>query len=276
MGDGAPNNWFQTRRDESRGVEALRAGLKTHSYSRHAHETYAVGVTEAGSQSFWCRGIRHRTRPGSVILFAPLDLHDGHATTDEGVVYRMLYLDAIRLEAVARERGRLSGFRAAVADHPPLAAAIRRYAGEIDRGDDALAASEAYLALVEALVGLAGEGRPLGERLPPSLKRVRELMHEEMAERLSVEDLAEVAGLGRFQLLRAFSRRFGLPPSDYLRTIRLEAAKRRLAAGEVPAEVAAAVGFVDQPHLTRLFKRAYGVTPGAYRGDFRPVGSPSR
>jgi len=276
MKSGVPQNWFCTRRDESRGVEALRAGLRTHSYSRHAHETYAIGVTEAGSQSFWCRGVRNRTRPGSVILFAPLDLHDGHATTDEGVVYRMLYLDAERLERAARERGRLSGFRAAVADHLPLAAAILRYAREIDGGDDTLAASEAYLVLVEALVGLAGEGRPLGERLPPTLTRVRERMHDEMAERLTVEDLAEVARLGRFQLLRAFSRRFGLPPSDYLRTIRLEAAKRRLAAGEAPADVAAAVGFVDQPHLTRLFKRAYGVTPGAYRGDFRPAGGPSR
>jgi AraC-like DNA-binding protein len=273
MGEVVPHDWFQTRRDEQRGVEALRAGLHSHSYSRHAHETYAIGVTEAGSQSFWCRGARHRTRPGSVILFAPLDLHDGHASTSDGVVYRMLYLDAIRLEAAARERGRLVGFRAAVAEHPPLAAAILRYGREIDRDEDALAASEAYLGLVEAL---AGEGRPLGERLPPSLARVREIMHEDMAERLTVEDLADVADLGRFQLLRAFIRRFGLPPSAYLRTIRLEAAKRRLAAGEAPADVAAAVGFVDQPHLTRLFKRAYGITPGAYRGDLRPSNSLSR
>ncbi|MFC7398624.1 AraC family ligand binding domain-containing protein [Chelatococcus sp. GCM10030263] len=272
---GVPNDWFHTRRDEQRGVEALRAGLHSHAYSRHAHETYAIGVTEAGSQSFWCRGVRHRTRPGSAILFAPLDLHDGHASTSEGVIYRMLYLDAPRLEAAARERGRLTGFRAAVADHPPLAAAILRYAREVDRDDDVLAVSEAYFSLVEALVGLAGEGRPLGERLPSTLARVRELMHEEMAERLTVEDLAEVAGLGRFQLLRGFSRRFGLPPSAYLRTIRLEAAKRRLAAGDAPADVAAAVGFVDQPHLTRLFKRAYGITPGAYRRDLGLASSPS-
>jgi AraC-like DNA-binding protein len=274
--DGVPNDWFRTRRDEQRGVEALRAGLHSHAYSRHAHETYAIGVTEAGSQSFWCRGVRHRTRPGSVILFAPLDLHDGHASTADGVVYRMLYLDAGLLDATAQERGRLAGFRAAVAEHPPLAAAILRYAREIDGEEDALAASEAYLGLVEALVGLAGEGRPLGERLPPSLARVRELMHEAMEERLTVEDLAAVAGLGRFQLLRAFSRRFGLPPSAYLRTIRLEAAKRRLAAGDAPADVAAAVGFVDQPHLTRLFKRAYGITPGAYRGDLGLATSPPR
>jgi AraC-like DNA-binding protein len=47
--------------------------------------------------------------------------------------------------------------------------------------------------------------------------------------------------------------------------IRLVRARRMLAAGEPPAAAAAACGFADQSHLGRWFRRAYGLTPGAYR-----------
>ena len=64
---------------------------------------------------------------------------------------------------------------------------------------------------------------------------------------------------------RAFTRRYGAAPATYLRWIRLERAKRMLAAGEAPAQVAAATGFTDQAHLTRRFKGAYGVTPARFQ-----------
>jgi AraC-like DNA-binding protein len=112
-----------------------------------------------------------------------------------------------------------------------------------------------------------GRGRfpDCGGEADRALRRVRDTMHGEMAEPLTVARLAAAAELGRFRLIRAFRRRFGLPPSVYLRTLRLEAAKRLLAEGDAPAAVAATVGFADQSHLNRLFKRAYGLTPGAYR-----------
>ena len=59
-------------------------------------------------------------------------------------------------------------------------------------------------------------------------------------------------------------RAHGLPPHAYLLQLRLGHAKRLLAAGEAPAAVAAAVGFVDQSHLSRRFKGAFGITPGQY------------
>src|SRR5207253_708751 len=93
--DGIPTmvrrDWFHVTHDAALGIEGLRAQLDTYAYGRHAHDTWAIGVCEAGSQTFTCRGARQRTRPGSVILFEPFDLHDGYATTGDGVVYRMLY-----------------------------------------------------------------------------------------------------------------------------------------------------------------------------------------
>jgi len=77
--------------------------------------------------------------------------------------------------------------------------------------------------------------------------------------------VAEAAGCSRFAAYRAFRSRFGLSPSDYQRQLRLRAARRALAGGAAVADAAAATGFADQAHLTRWFRRCYGITPGAYR-----------
>ncbi|WP_316317403.1 helix-turn-helix domain-containing protein, partial [Clavibacter michiganensis] len=74
-------------------------------------------------------------------------------------------------------------------------------------------------------------------------------------------------GLSRYQLLRAFRTSTGMPPYAWLAQHRVARARGLLDAGLRPAEVAALVGFADQAHLTRWFRRVPGVTPAAYRNS---------
>ena len=60
---------------------------------------------------------------------------------------------------------------------------------------------------------------------------------------------------------------YGVSPSEYQRQLRVREARRLLAAGVAPATAAAEAGFADQPHLTRWFRRYYGITPAAYRAS---------
>jgi AraC-like DNA-binding protein len=94
---------------------------------------------------------------------------------------------------------------------------------------------------------------------------VREVLRGSFDAELSAADLAEAAGCSRFAVYRAFRAAYGMAPSDYRRQVRLAEARRLLASGRPVGEVAAAVGFADQSHLTRWFVRSYGLTPGAYR-----------
>ena len=82
---------------------------------------------------------------------------------------------------------------------------------------------------------------------------------------LTAHDLAAAAGCSRYAAYRAFRQAYGLSPSDYQRQLRVQTARRLLSAGGAPAQVAADAGFADQAHLTRWFRRYYGVTPGTYR-----------
>ncbi len=100
--------------------------------------------------------------------------------------------------------------------------------------------------------------------------RVRAFLHDSDASQVTtLADLAAAAGCSRFAAYRAFRSRYGLSPSEYQRQLRLRAARRDLATGAAVADVAAAAGFADQAHLTRWFRRCYGITPGAYRAADR-------
>jgi AraC-like DNA-binding protein len=247
-------------------IESLRARLETWSYGRHAHVDYAVGITEAGSQTFTSRGMRHRTRPGSVILFNPFELHDGRATTEAGVLYRMLYIPVPEMRAALEDAEGIGSpepaFRAPSVDDLQLFASIRRLA-EASESGEALLLEERLVCLARLLAAHAGSPQDATSR-PPGINRVCERVRAEPAAPVRISDLAREAGVGRFELIRAFHLRFGMPPSAWVRTVRLEAAKAMLATGAAPSAVAAETGFADQAHLTRWFRRSYGAPPGAF------------
>ena len=76
--------------------------------------------------------------------------------------------------------------------------------------------------------------------------------------------LADLAGVHRVSLVRAFRRCFGLPPHAWQIEMRIERARERLRRGADHADLAIDLGFYDQSHFIRHFKRIVGVTPGTY------------
>ena len=101
--------------------------------------------------------------------------------------------------------------------------------------------------------------------MPAVALRARDYLQEHFRSDINLDDLARACGVDRFRLTRAFKRAFGLAPHAYLVQLRLARARRLLAAGWSPAAVAMDLGFADQSHLGRWFRRAYGLTPATYR-----------
>jgi AraC-like DNA-binding protein len=256
----AAREWTRFRRVPEVSAEAMAAHFVAHVYHRHSHDTYSFGVTEEGAQAFRCRGADHLSTAGLVMAFNPDDPHDGHAGDPAGFTYRMVHVDPEVLTQAGLPRPL---FREPVIDDPRLAARVRRAARTLLGDPDPLAAQEALDTLVLAAAGRGSGWRPTLVAGP--METVRDLLHASYPDRVTADRLAEVAGRSRFQVYRLFRSRYGLPPSDYLRQLRLSAARRALAAGEPVAAVAAATGFADQAHLTRWFRRAYGVTPAVYQ-----------
>ena len=265
MKNTAGGDWARYWRADGVPVEAMHAHFTSHVYHRHSHESYSFGVTETGAQAFTCRNGRHVSGRGMVMAFNPDDPHDGHAAVDGGFTYRMVH---IWPEFFASLTGSpLPLFRSPVIEDPAMAASVRRLHRALTGGASELERYERLAGTARLLVRHAsGREPPRREADRLVAARVRELIRDNAGGgELTADDLAAAAGCSRFAAYRAFRQAFGLSPSDYQRQLRVQAARRLLSAGVAPASAAAEAGFADQAHLTRWFRRYYGVTPGAYR-----------
>ncbi|GII79328.1 transcriptional regulator [Sphaerisporangium rufum] len=253
----------------------MHAHFERHVYHRHSHETYSFGVTEAGAQSFTCRGASRTSVAGMLMVFNPDDPHDGHAATEQGFTYRMLHVGPdLVADVLAAAAGRPVGpplFAEPVVRDAGAARAVRRLHRALLDGAPPLRRDELLDTVVAGLARRAG-GRPVEPRAAgsaPEMARTariaREVLHDRDQGEITAAELAAAAGRSRFAVYRSFHAVYGMAPSDYQRQLRLRAARGLLAAGRSPAQAAAEAGFADQSHLTRWFTRCYGVTPGAYR-----------
>ncbi|SEG78206.1 AraC-type DNA-binding protein [Thermomonospora echinospora] len=233
-------------------------------FSPHRHDTYAVGVTLAGVQTFRYRGERHHCLPGQWHILHPDELHDGAAGTEDGFGYRIIYLDPALVQNALG--GRALPF---VADPvirptgmPPLPTG---YLAHIDEPLDDLAAAEMTTAVADMLCAhAAASPLPRVAVDVEAMKRVRALLMDDPTTRHRAERLETVAGMDRWSVARQFRAAFGTSPTRFRTLRQLDMARGLLRTGHRPAEVATAAGFADQAHLTRMFKRAYGLTPAAW------------
>ena len=254
------------------GVDLLRARYVGHRFARHVHDAYAIGVIERGTERFLRGGERHDAPAGTAVLIDPGVPHDARAGSAGGWEYRMLYPGPEVMAEVAREVSTLRGaahFPAAVVDDPVTVRAIGAAHRAAECGDRLAASTLTRVALGHLLRAHAAPAP--ARRVPPAgrlaVARARELLAERIADPPSLAELAAAVQVGPFPLLRAFRRHTGLAPHSYLIQLRVGHAAGLLAAGVPPAEVAARLGFADQAHLTRHFKRHVGVPPGAYAAE---------
>nr|ALG65290.1 ThaI [Pseudomonas fluorescens] len=122
---------------------------------------------------------------------------------------------------------------------------------------------EAALMLFQRHARLGPVAAPGNE--PVAVRRAREILLEHLAFPPSLEALASSVGLSPFHFARVFRKATGLPPHSWVTQKRLACAQVLLKQGTTPSRVAAELGFADQSHLTRQFKQAFGIGPGAYR-----------
>lgn len=256
-------------------LDLLTARIGRRHYAPHIHDEYAIGVTVAGLETMRYRGEKIYSGAGSVVVIEPGEAHTEGPALPEGFAYRCLYPDAELLSAAMSVRGGASRphFREAIIDDRELGEALRLAHRALRLGDDPLEGESRLLSVLGALVVRHAGSAPemaSGSRRADVERIARAVTARLSDELLTPPTLAEIAteqGLSRYQLLRAFRDGVGMPPYAWLAQYRVMRARMLLDAGHRPAEVAALVGFADQAHLTRWFRRVLGVTPGAYRNS---------
>lgn len=258
-------------RDTALGdLDLLSARYITHRFAPHFHEGYAIGVIVEGAETFSYRGRTEVAPAGHIVIVNPGEIHTGSAVAESGWTYRMLYPSCELIAGITREivgvEARLPFFGRAVIHDAELASRLARAHRAIELSPHVLDRESALIITLGDLIQRHADApirsSPLPD-LPRNISRVRELLNADLSVDLSLSELAEAANLSRYHLVRLFRRHVGLPPHAYRNQLRVHRARALLAQGMAIAEAAQNVGFADQSHLTRHFKRVYGVAPGA-------------
>lgn len=259
------------RAPELGDLELLRASYRTHTFTRHAHNGFALGVIERGAEAFEYRRQWFVAPAGSVMVINPGEVHTGQAANAAGWSYRILYPDAALLHQAAIEVGGhardVPFFPSPVIDDPPLAQLILQLHATLEQPLPALEQQSHFVWTLAHLIARHADARPRVLRVGKehrAVQQVRTYLEAHYVNNVSLDQLAALINFSPFHLVRVFHAETGLPPHAYLTQIRLRHAKRLLASGVPIAQVAAETGFADQSHLARHFKHLMGVTPGQY------------
>jgi AraC family transcriptional regulator len=154
----------------------------------------------------------------------------------------------------------------------PAADVMLRLHHEFHR-DDAVTPLAVEGLTLELLSHFYRAGKSSHSAVPLWLHQVRDLMHDQFAEKLELSHLAHIAGVHPVYFIQVFRKHFDCTPGTYQRRLRVEAAKQFLMKNEIGlSEIAVRVGFVDQSHFTRTFKQHTGITPAAFRRLARGTG----
>ena len=243
-------------------AEVFHASFVEHAYPLHTHDTWTLLVVDDGVIRYDLDRAHHGTTATEVTLLPPHIPHDGRAATRDGFRKRVLYLDATALgeELIGR-----------AADSPNVRDPLLRT--RIDQLHATLAGpgdpleAESRLALIcERLRGrLSPSSRPpqsgRSVRLAAAL---RDLLDARGGHGFTLTEAAAALHAHPVHLVRSFTSAYGIAPHAYLMGRRVDVARRLLLSGHTGAETAAAAGFYDQAHLTRVFRRYVGTTPGRY------------
>ncbi|WP_215455113.1 AraC family transcriptional regulator [Streptomyces sp. ATCC 21386] len=250
-----------------RPLDLLTARFDRHRYAPHTHEEFSIGICVRGASCIDYRGGALTVGEGTIVVLAPGEVHTGESAFGT-YAYRALYpVPALLTDGIL---GGTPHFRDPLLHDPELAAALSTAHTELSTCPDPLESESRLPWLLTALARRHSTSRLTSDRLPGAdtiALAVRDRLADELVAPPSLADLATDLGLSRYQLLRAFRTTMGMPPYAWLAQHRVARARGLLEAGARPAEAAVQVGFADQAHMTRWFRKVLGVTPAAYRNS---------
>lgn len=249
-------------------VEMRQASLSSACYHAHSHDEFSFGVIDAGIADYHNLKQRNRIGTGDTVTINPADIHSCNPMQGDWS-YRMLFVNT---EWIGRLQSEILGIHHI--DYLPFSDVLNR-------------SPKAYQQFQLLFANLLGEPNPLiAESLlieylqqyfvvkkpdindPVNILRVKELISDQLSINHSLNDLAIASGLSRYHLIRCFKKSYGLSPHAYQLDERIKQAKTLLKAGHSLIDTSHLLGFADQSHLQRNFKKRLAITPKQYQSYF--------
>lgn len=239
-------------------LELARISASAQGFPRHTHDEYVISANLGGLEQVWLDGKSFTVSPDMLTVYPPQAVQASHSLSNSGWDCLSLYLAPEVFPAL---------FDCPAPDlpchlqQPAFASQLKHMARQ-----DASLREEAAIQLLQQLLDGRAAATPRRDTGSSQLvQHLRQRLLDDLSVGVSLQQLADEAGVTPAHLLRRFQLATGLPPLAWQMQQRMAEARRQLRAGQAIIEVALATGFADQAHFSKAFSRFCGMSPGRYR-----------
>jgi AraC-like DNA-binding protein len=262
------------RSNELFNIDFASYSLSNHHFARHFHDHYVIELVVTGADGFYCNGKNYVAESNQLVLINPGEVHTGSTVSDMPLYYYSLYPDMKALEQVAASLDIALPtdfcFQRSILNPSLLAKKFKVFFDSLSSGDDSLHQQEIFLdCMYELLLPANYTNDPAFSTCPKDhrIQLVIDYIRSNFKKDISLQQLAGIACLNPFHLIRLFKKSVGVSPYDYLLITRAEYAKQLLRKGSLVQEAAIESGFYDSSHFNRAFSKLTGTSPKVFRSS---------
>lgn len=231
------------------------------------HETYTICAVARGVSRYSYRGKKQLLmNPRSCVLMEPGETHRSEVLMPGN--FKVLLIPPAIVTDAAKVQGLSTTPHLHLPDRndPKLFLTLYRFCAAVETGESLLEQQSLFAICLRALLEQAEQRPPTldGMNEHHAVSLIKRYLQERFSEAVSLDELVALTGLSKFHLVRTFTKQVGVAPHIYQINIRMARAGKLLRAGVSPVCIATDLGFADQSHFTRHFKRCWGVTPSNY------------
>ncbi len=254
-------------------VEMRRANRSGACYHTHSHDEFSFGVIDEGRAGYVNGRVRNRIGAGTTVTINPGDSHSCNPE-DGAWSYRMLFVDSRWVGQLQQEM--LNSHNQDYLAFPELLLSDSRSYSDFSRLFSCLLTETSPLAAESLLIGFLErcfltsrkQSRPCEKPDGQRIRWVEELIMDQLDSNLTLAQFSEHSGLSRYHLIRSFKDKYGQSPHAFQLDQRIKKARLMLQTGRSLADTASQLGFADQSHFQRHFKKRVAVTPKQYQAFF--------
>lgn len=252
------------------GLEVLSCS-GNYSFANHLHDGYVLWLNSESGEHFSLNGTSDILAPGTIGIIEPGVIHANHPCLPGKRHLRSFYFsEKFFLNLYEEISGRVAAAPSlptcVIKDHLLWREFIDLH-NILFGSKDNFDIESTTISAFSNLSRRCGSSEQLGKidfKKEPRIKTIVDFFHANIGRQFSLKELSSLVDCGSYHLIRLFREQKGMPPQAYLSQLRLEHARLMLEKGESITNAALSSGFSDQSHLTRKFKRRFGVTPGLY------------
>lgn len=254
-------------------VEAYRFNGIMQKFPNHFHDYYVIGFIEKGQRRLSCKNNDYVINTGDLLFFNPFDNHACEQIDHKTLDYRCLNIMPDIMRKVTEDitgNAYLPSFKSPVVQNSEHTIVLQKLHQMILNEAPGFQKNESFYFLMKQLIEAYSElpTETYDEEYEMNIQIVCQYIQEHFKEKILLDDLAQMAAINKYSLVRSFTRLKGITPYRYLQTIRINEAKKLLERGISPSDVALECGFADQSHFSNFFMEFIGLTPGQYQRIF--------